>query len=726
MRESIRLRFIRAMHIQVHTILLTLCCTLNGWAQAPSQQETPGEGDGPALVFGERPFLQFTTVDTARLRWSHPGPGPGRVTYGRTAAMEQQAEATRAGDAFTVNLGGLAPQSRYHYRIGVSHQGLTRWSPPYTFNTAMNFSPLDLEQQPPDESCQALVKRLLELAGTRKGYAIVLGSDTGRLALELARQSQFTVILFTPDAARAQRMRSLLYSRGVYGSRVAVQEVENLGRLPITSCLANLIVSDSTDDEGATPTQEIKRLLTPGRGVALHLDRATDTITKHIRPPLENSGSWTHQYGNPGNAASAGESLGGATSTDDLQVQWLGRPGGDFGIDRQPRMPAPLSVNGRLFHQGMNRLIALDSYNGQALWEMEIPDLRRLNMPRDAGNWCADGTNLYLALVDQAWILDAQTGERRHLLTLPGTADSPREWGYIGSLDRLVYGSTVKAGSSYRKFWGKAAWFDANKPGPGTAQICSEKFFAYDKQTGKPVWFYDDGLILNSTIALGDNRVYFVVSRNKALESESSGRISSPALWKEQYLVALHAQTGSLDWEQAIDTEDGNLTFYLQHSPHGLIISASNTQYHLYNFDPRNGKLNWQTTSKWAANHHSGHIQHPVIMGKTLYLEPRGFDLETGKETVSRIGRREGCTTYVGSTNALIYRGSGRRISMWDPVSGKTSSWSRLRPSCWLNIITAGGMLQIPEGGAGCSCGGWMETSIVFTPEALLEETGKE
>ena len=38
---------------------------------------------------------------------------------------------------------------------------------------------------------------------------------------------------------------------------------------------------------------------------------------------------------------------------------------------------------------------------------------------------------------------------------------------------------------------------------------------------------------------------------------------------------------------------------------------------------------------------------------------------------------------------------------MWDPESGRVSSWSRLRPSCWLNIITAGGLLQIPEGGAG-------------------------
>ena len=74
-----------------------------------------------------------------------------------------------------------------------------------------------------------------------------------------------------------------------------------------------------------------------------------------------------------------------SAGTDGLEVQWLGRPGADFGIDRNPRMPAPLAVNGRLFHQGMNRIIALDSYNGAVLWSLEIPALRRVNMPRDAG-----------------------------------------------------------------------------------------------------------------------------------------------------------------------------------------------------------------------------------------------------------------------------------------------------------------------------------------------------
>ena len=46
-------------------------------------------------------------------------------------------------------------------------------------------------------------------------------------------------------------------------------------------------------------------------------------------PP--NTGSWTHQYGDAGNSANSQEGLQGVSGTDGLEVQWLGRPGADFG-----------------------------------------------------------------------------------------------------------------------------------------------------------------------------------------------------------------------------------------------------------------------------------------------------------------------------------------------------------------------------------------------------------
>ena len=180
--------------------------------------------------------------------------------------------------------------------------------------------------------------------------------------------------------------------------------------------------------------------------------------------------------------------------------------------------------------------------------------------------------------------------------------------------------------------------------------------------------------------------------------------------------MALNLKDGKKLWEQPIDTEDGTVTFYLQFDPKAILISASNKQYHLYVYDPKSGKQLWNHSEAWASDNHSGHIQHPVILNNVVYQAPNGYELLTGKITTKNVGKKSGCHTYIGAGNALIYRGDGRKVAMWDTEAETVSSWERLRPSCWLSFIPANGMLLVPEGGGGCSCGGWMETSIGFAP----------
>ncbi|GIS63620.1 MAG: hypothetical protein CM1200mP2_58450 [Planctomycetaceae bacterium] len=106
----------------------------------------------------------------------------------------------------------------------------------------------------------------------------------------------------------------------------------------------------------------------------------------------------------------AGEQLAGVSKSSDLAVQWVGRPGPRYQPDRNGRKPSPLSTAGRLFLQGLHRLVAVDAFNGSILWSLEIPDLERFNMPRDCGNWCADRDFVYAAIRDRLWQIDAGTG----------------------------------------------------------------------------------------------------------------------------------------------------------------------------------------------------------------------------------------------------------------------------------------------------------------------------
>jgi outer membrane protein assembly factor BamB len=378
-------------------------------------------------------------------------------------------------------------------------------------------------------------------------------------------------------------------------------------------------------------------------------------------------------------------------------------------------MPAPLSVAGRLFHQGMDRMVALDANNGAVLWGLDIPDMRRLNMPRDASNWCADENSLYLAVKERAWIIDAETGRIDATLPLPGKGGG-FDWGYIAREGDRLFGSAVRPDSGYTSFWTSRAWFDGKAGAFGTGKVCSESIFAYSLESREAAWVYGDGLIINPTIAVRGGKVFFIESRNTALRELRTRQINRAELWEDQFLVALDADSGEKLWERSIDLEDGSVSFYLQATDQRILVTSSNTQFHFYAFATSDGEPLWSRSNAWSADHHSGHIQHPVILDDILYVSPNGYSLVDGEIVTRNVGLREGCHTYLGAGDTLIYRGQSRQVTMWDRDSETISSWPRLRPSCWLSFIPANGMLLLPEGGGGCSCGGWMETSIGFAP----------
>jgi hypothetical protein len=38
------------------------------------------------------------------------------------------------------------------------------------------------------------------------------------------------------------------------------------------------------------------------------------------------------------------------------------------------------------------------------------------------------------------------------------------------------------------------------------------------------------------------------------------------------------------------------------------------------------------------------------------------------------------------------------------------------RPGCWINIIPAGGLVIVPEGSSGCTCGYPLQMSLALVP----------
>ena len=721
-----------------------LACVLTASAVPPMPRQESAALPQP-LAFRVPPQLRFLAPGSAEITWETREPGPGHVLYGLSSTSSVQIASTASGARHRIHLTDLTPSTPYVYRIvGATVDGAQRVSDEYTFDTSLNYMPAapgEPDALPGDDGISDTAAAILEHTGVRRGLCVVHGLVDGRLLQALTEQSQLNILGIETDAQRVRDIRAALYRRNLYGSRITVVGADSSRLAAIPASIANLVTSESAiygAPLDVSPSQFLK-LLSPG-GTACIPGGEDSTYTPFLKtlnrfalvdrripvpgigtlhlctaPPRTGAGSWTHQYANLGATSYSGEALAGVTKTDDMDVQWLGRPGPDFGIDRNPRMPAPLAVSGRLFHQGMNRIIGMDAWNGSVLWQTEAPDLRRVNMPRDASNWCADEQNLYVAIRNQAWALDQVSGSRQRTIPIPVRADS-HDWGYLAHNGAALIGSAVKRDSPYTAFWTGGMWYDKVNDA-SAAKVCSDALFAVAGENNTPAWTYERGVIINTTICGDGRNLFFIESRHPDLRAMKTGRIADAKLWQDQYLVALDARTGAVRWERPIDTEDGIVVFFMQSNAEHLIITASVAgKYHLYDFDPANGAQRWSASHSWTADNHSGHMQHPVLYDDTVYLEPHGYRLSDGKRLEKRMGGREGCHIYVGAEKALLYRGKARQVCLWNRETGNVSWWSDLRPSCWLSAVPANGMILVPESGGGCSCGRWLETSIAFVP----------
>jgi protein-L-isoaspartate O-methyltransferase len=237
---------------------------------------------------------------------------------------------------------------------------------------------------------QRAAEEILQATGVKRGYCLVVGSQQGRLAFELARRSELKIFAVEPDEKKVQESRRALAAAGLYGHRITVHHAD-LNAIPYSNYFANLIVSDSLLSSGTIPgdPEKLARHLKPAGGVialgrpasapgealpeatakawlakmpvadqsAIRTAGSWVTLTRGMLP---GAGSWTHQYAEPGNTANSGDTLvkGG------LGVLWYGDPGPDMMVNRHLGAVGPLVVNGRMFIQGETSLMAYDAFNG--------------------------------------------------------------------------------------------------------------------------------------------------------------------------------------------------------------------------------------------------------------------------------------------------------------------------------------------------------------------------
>jgi len=583
---------------------------------------------------------------------------------------------------------------------------------------------------------------IVRLSDMRRGFCLVAGVETGRLAWELAQRTELKIYCLEPDAAKVQAARAALRAAGLYGSRVFVDQGA-FDELPYSNYFANLIVSERPL-HGAPPpevTEDLVRKLKPCGGMvcvgtpvsapggpapeafaawlsafglgepAMSMD-GTPWATL-VRGALPGAGSWTHQYAEPGNTACGDDGLRAP-----LGLLWYGDPGPDKMLSRHVRSVAPLSVDGLLLMQGNNVVMCYDAYNGVRYWERQIQGAVRSGMHSRASNICCNSRHMFVAVGPQCLQLDVRTGETAATFEQPGPApDEPAAWGWIATAGDLLYGSTS---------------LDATH---------SRRVFALDAEGGAPRWSYECTRITDNTIAVSDGRVLFADAaeltdeQKRAATAESGGNTASADV---RMVVCLDAATGAKLWERPADLTDcGAERGVLMAMAHDgvLVFSAAHWNGHYWsNFlsgeygtrravalDVSEGTLLW--------HQRLGYRIRPLIIGDQFIGEPWAFDLHTGEQRMrthpitgeqtpwqfERPGHHCGCIS--GTDNLLMFRSS--YIGYYDLINDYGSShFGAQRPGCWINFIAANGLVLVPEASSGCQCLYAVQCSLAFEPVA--------
>lgn len=622
---------------------------------------------------------------------------------------------------------------------------------------------------------QQAAKDILAHTNIKDGFCLVLGGEEGRLAYELARNSNLKIYCIEPDKTKAEQARQKLTQAGYYGHRVTVHQTE-LSPLPYSHYFANLIVSDTLLKTGQIPgiPKDIATHVKPlGGTICLGAPEKSQAETAKntqlmdwlkqtglaetskindiqgyatlVRGALPGAGSWSHQYGDPGNTASSKDQLvrGG------LGVLWFGDPGEKKMVNRHEGAVGPLAINGRLFIQGESTIMAFDAYNGLFLWERENPQAIRTGVfqNQNPGNLVASDDSLFFMMKESCYQLDAATGKTVAKIPLPEKLnDGKHEWGYLAYQNGLIFGTaTTRKELEARQI----------RRGRKT-EDSTDALFAIDVKTGKPAWSYQGKNIAHHTIAIGPEAAYFIDSsitseqRAEILRQDKSHlekltgkerEIAEDRLKKQdlRLAVALDIKTGKKLWSKPVDVTDcseigiggGKLTLLYQNNV--LLLCGANANGHYWkqfiagDFSRRrlvalnagDGALLWKKDANYR--------HRPIVVGDKIIAEPWSYDLYTGIQHTRKhplTGQevpwsimREGhhCGMLSASENLLMFRSGFTGFYDLEKDAG-TRHFAGHRTGCWINAIPANGLVMIPESSAGCVCLFSISSTIVLEP----------
>jgi outer membrane protein assembly factor BamB len=537
-------------------------------------------------------------------------------------------------------------------------------------------------------------EEIIRKTGVTSGYCLDMGCGDGALAYELAKRSDLRIIAIESDPAAVKIARQKLTAAGVYGSRVIVHQRKTAADYP--RYFANLIVSARSvlGEQDSISADVRSRLQRPFGGVVCL--GTPGQMKVDTRGPLEGAGSWTHQYSNAANTLCSDDSLIGGQ----LGMLWFRDV--DFDVpQRHGRAPAPLVSEGRLFHEGLDGLCAVDAYNGRVLWTYDIPGVLRayngdelMGTAGTGSNFCVDGDSVYLRHEGRCLRINVETGKLIAELKAPNDAKGkPGVWGYIAATDGRLYGSLANTEHvvTYRYV----------SRGGDMKKLLTESttLFAIDPKKGEVEWRYDaKDSIRHNAIAISGDKVYLIDRPAAKFDREKRPTNREHPTGK---LVAMDCKSGEVLWENKEDIYGTTLAVSGKHKM--LLMSYQPTRFRLSSelggrmagIRTTDGERRWDLKVNYESR--------PMINDYTVYAQGGAWDLYSGEPKPFPFKRSYGCGVLAGSKDMMLFRSATLGYFNLRDEKG-TQNFGGVRPGCWINAIPAGGVVLVPDATSGCQC----------------------
>lgn len=603
----------------------------------------------------------------------------------------------------------------------------------------------DSISKPPPEAAHNRARHASRSTGPQPalGYLVLFEPSDASLDEALARSPR-PIIVLDPSSQRVRQLRESLTERGIYGRRVMVK-LGSIQQNSLPRYLAGRVETSSPKTLATNKGIELLRhILRPYGGcavlsvgekqVAKLSDRLSELATDGLESirdgsqvtirrtgPLQDSGQWTHQYGDGSQSGISTDALVKAP----LGVLWFGGPSNDKVLPRHGHGPSPQVAGGRIVIEGRNMLRALDAYTGRLIWETDLPDLGRYYDTTKHFPGAGEIGSNYVTLPDSVYVVYGQ--QLLKLSAVDGAVrefartDQPEEnWGYIGVMD-----DTLIATAAPLKL--KELVANRSNATPLTAATTlaryssgSLRMVAFNRHSGKRLWSRDARHnFRHNNIALSQELV-FAIDRFSDEKRKSLSRrgVTTP---NDATLTAFDVATGDVVWKQEKDIFG---TFLSYSAKHDILLQAGSlyrdraydeTGKGMIAYRGKTGEVLWQDTE--------ASYRGPCLLWKDQVITNgaggSSRSLFTGKPTGLNYSRKYGCNTAIGCQNLLTFRSGAAGYFDLLSKSG-TSNLGGFRSSCTNNLIPADGLLCAPDYTRTCNCAFQNQTSVAFihSPDA--------